>query len=149
MILLNYTDSCILLFSNQVFYSYSCFLFFILIHNININFCNAHFPTFAHFPWKIISIGCLISLTSVLNYSHIVNFLFIFWWSLKQLVSKNQLYLNFIATYNNHLFAIILKIHLFAIFYRTADVFYTFVSFWYQNNGAVSFFFSYSNILVF
>ena len=43
--------------------------------------------------------------------------------NLKQLVSISKLYLFFITTYNKHLFPIILKIHIFAIFHRTTDFF--------------------------
>ena len=76
-------------------------------------------PTFAHFPWELVSFGCLISITSVLNYFQIVNFLFIFWWTLKQVASNSQLCFIFVTMYNRHLFTIILKIHIFTIFCGT------------------------------
>ena len=45
---------------------------------------------------------------------------------------QQSIIFNLIATYNKY-FIIIVKIHIFAIFRRTTDVFYAFVLFWYQN----------------
>ena len=45
---------------------------------------------------------------------------------------QQSIIFNLIATYNKY-FIIIVKIHMFAIFRRTTDVFYAFVLFWYQN----------------
>ena len=96
---------------------------------------------FTHFPWKMISIGCLISMTFVLGYFHIVNFLFIFWWTLKQLVSNSQLYLIFIATYNFLLYICCIYIAIYLLLSTSLLMFfYTFVLFWYQNIEVVSFF---------
>ena len=119
--------------SSSIFY----FRFWWKICNSNINFCNAHLQS-SRISLKIDFIGCLISIRSELNYSQIV--IFIFWWTLKQLVPNSPLYLIFIATYNKHLFTIILKIHIFAIFRRSTDVFYTFALFWYQNSVVFLFF---------
>ena len=103
-------------------------------------------PTFAYFTWKMISICCLISITFVLSYFHIVNFLFIFWWTLKQLVSNSQLYLIFIATYNLLLYICCIYIAIYLPFFTSLlTLFYTFVLFWYQNSEALPFFFFYSN----
>ena len=111
VILLNYTDFYFFSFGNLVLYS--IFVFggkFVTA----ISTFATHIFNLRAFSLKIDSIGCLISIRSELNYSQIVNF--IFWWTLKQLVSNSPLYLIFIATYNKHLFTIILKIHIFAIF---------------------------------
>ena len=97
-------------------------------------------PTFSHFTWKMISICCLISITFVLSYFHIVNFLFIFWWTLKQLVSNSQLYLIFIATYNLLLYICCIYIAIYLPFFTSLlTLFYTFVLFWYQNSEALLF----------
>ena len=105
-------------------------------------------PTFMHFPWKMIAIGLQTYIMSVLNYSQIANFLFIFLWTLKQLLSNSQLYLIFIGTYNQHLFTIILKIHIFAIFRCFTDVLLHLFCLGIKIVKQFLFFFFYSNILL-
>ena len=118
-------------------FSYLAILFFVLFSIFSGKFTTS-ISTFAtsisqlscsHFPWKMISIGCLIPLTSVLNYSHIVNFLFIFWWTLKQLVSNSQLYLIFILLLLiiNICLLFFLIIHVFAIFHRNTDICFLYI----------------------
>ena len=135
VILLKYTDFYVFSFGNLVLYS--IFVFGGKFVTVISTFATPISNLWA-FSLKIDSIGCLISIRSELNYSQIDNF--IFWWTFKQLVSNSPLYLIFIATHNKYLFTIILKIHIFAIFCRSADVFYTFALFWYQNSVVFLFF---------
>ena len=108
MILLNYTNFCVLSFGNLLF-------LFIFVFDGKITSSTSTFTTlifnfcaFSLKKWFLLAA----SITSVLSYSQIVNFLLIFWWTLKQVVSNSQLYLIFIATYDKHLFTIKLKIHI-------------------------------------
>ena len=78
----------------------------------------------------MISIGCLISLTSVLNYSQIISITsiisFYFLMNLETTSLQQSVIFNLysIAKCNKHLFNIILIIHIFAIFHRATDIYF-------------------------
>ena len=125
MILLNYTDFCVFCFGNLVFLLFFVFggkfitltsTFATLISNFRAfslkidfywlpDFNNVRAPLF---PDRQFSLYLLMNIVATRLQQSIIFIL--------------------IATYNKH-FTVILKIHIFAIFRRTADVFYAFVLF--------------------
>ena len=114
MILLNYTDFCVFSFDNLVFYSFFVFggkfttsisTFATPISNFHSFFLKNDFNNVCAqlFPDRQFSLYSLMNIETTRLQQSII--------------------FNFIATYNKHLFTIILKIHIFAIFCRITDIF--------------------------
>ena len=110
MILLNYTDLCVFSFGNLFIYSFFVFSgkFITLISSFATPISNFHaFSLKIGFYW----LPDFNNLRARLFPDH-----------------QQSVIFNLIATYNKH-FIIILKIHIFAIFRRTTNVFFTTVLF--------------------
>ena len=129
MILLNYTDSCVLLFSNLVFYSF--FVFSGKFTTSISTFATAIPQLSRIFPEK------LFLLTAWFHYFTNVRaqlfphrqFSLYFLMNIETTRLQQSIIFNLysIATYNKHLFTIILIIHVFAIFHRTTDIYFLYI----------------------
>ena len=125
MILLNYTDLCVFFFGNLFVYSFFVFSgkFITLISSFATPISNFHaFSLKIGFYW----LPDFNNLRARLFPDHQFSLYFL----MKNVTTRLQqsVIFNLIATYNKH-FIIILKIHIFAIFCRSTNVFFTTVLF--------------------